>query len=60
MAKKQTSVRMTDEVRMLLEILCEKRNHNQVEVIEAGIRSEARKEKITAKEIQNFKNKNKI
>lgn len=57
MAKKQQNVRMNADTKAILELICEKRDHSQSQVIEEALKNEAKKAKITAKEIQEFKEK---
>lgn len=57
--KKGKFIRMAPDVEDLVMILAERKNKSQTEVIEIAIRNEAKKEKITKKDIQEFKDKNK-
>lgn len=50
-------IRTTPQLKELLAFLCEKKGMSQSNFIEHLVRMEAKKEKITAKEIQEFKEK---
>ncbi|CAD0220275.1 hypothetical protein [Chryseobacterium sp. JV274] len=56
MAKKQQNIRMNADAKAILEIICEKRDHSQAQVIEEALKNEAKKEKITKKQIEDHKN----
>jgi len=60
MAKKQQNIRMNADTKVILEIICKKRDHSQAQVIEEALKNEAKKEKITKKEIEEYKNQNPI
>ena len=60
MAKKQQNIRMNADTKAILEIICKKRDHSQAQVIEEALKNEAKKEKITKKEIEDYKNENPI
>ena len=60
MAKKQQNIRMNADTKAILEIICKKRDHTQAQVIEEALKNEAKKEKITKKEIEDYKNENPI
>lgn len=53
--KKGKYIRMAPDVEELVMILAEKKNKSQTEVIEIAIRNEAKKDKITKKDILEFK-----
>ncbi|MGV2452422.1 UNVERIFIED_CONTAM: hypothetical protein POZ17_19620 [Ralstonia mannitolilytica] len=58
MAKKQQNIRMNADTKAILEIICKKRDHSQAQVIEEALKNEAKKEKISKKEIEDYKNEN--
>ncbi|WP_336704367.1 hypothetical protein [Chryseobacterium indologenes] len=60
MAKKQQNIRMNADTKAILEIICKKRDHSQAQVIEEALKKEAKKEKISKKEIEDYKNQNPI
>ncbi|MGI9582667.1 hypothetical protein ACR1PO_15840 [Chryseobacterium sp. RRHN12] len=60
MAKKQQNIRMNADTKAILEIICKKRDHSQAQVIEEALKNEAKKEKITKKQIEDYKNENPI
>lgn len=60
MAKKQQNIRMNADTKAILEIICKKRDHSQAQVIEEALKNEGKKEKITKKEIEDYKNQNPI
>lgn len=60
MAKKQQNIRMNTDTKAILEIICKKRDHSQAQVIEEALKNEAKKEKITKKQIEDYKNENPI
>lgn len=57
--KKGKFIRMAPDVEDLVMILAEKKNKSQTEVIEIAIRNEAKREKISGKHIQEFKDNSK-
>lgn len=58
MAKKQQNIRMNADTKAILEIICKKRDHSQAQVIEEALKNEAKKAKVTQKEIEAYKNEN--
>lgn len=58
MAKKQQNIRMNADTKAILEIICKKRDHSQAQVIEEALKNEAKKEKISKKEIEDYKKEN--
>lgn len=58
MAKKQQNIRMNADTKAILEIICQRRDHSQSQVIEEALKNEAKKEKITKKEIEDYKKQN--